>query len=374
VSRCIVIDRGSGIAYNDSMPDSILDQPETYARLDPEGLISRLVGLPEQFEQAWDAGRALTLPREYADVDRVVVLGMGGSGIGGLLLQSLAVDLRVHIPVIAVRGYRVPAYVDARSLVLASSNSGDTEETVASLEHALDAGARCVAVTTGGRIAAIAQERGLPALRYQWAGEPRSAIGWSFGALLSVLSAAGVLPAGDAAYGDGVAAVRALAGQVTRSVDEAANPAKRLARTLSGRLPVFIGTEAMVPVAYRWRTQVNENAESWAIADELPEMNHNAQAGYGLPRRVVPLLYAVFLRHESMHTRARLRIEATADAMRRSGIASEVVQVPGRHVLEAMMWAIAFGDWVSYYLGLLNEVHPSLTPELTVIKDYMRAR
>jgi glucose/mannose-6-phosphate isomerase len=137
---------------------------------------------------------------------------------------------------------------------------------------------------------------------------------------------------------------------------------------------VFVGAEALVPVAYRWRTQVNENAESWAIADELPEMNHNAQAGYGLPRRVVPLLYAVLLRHESMHPRLRLRIEATLDALRRSGVAGEVVQVPGRHVLESMIWAIAFGDYVSYYLGLLNEVHPSPTPELTVIKEYMRAR
>ena len=356
------------------MSDSILDQPETYGRLDPEGLIDRLSALPEQFEEAWDAGRALALPRDYGDVDRVVVLGMGGSGIGGLLLQSLAVDLQLHVPVIAVRGYGIPAYVDARSLVIASSNSGDTEETVSALERALDAGARCVALTTGGRIAAIADERGLPALRYTWAGEPRAAIGWSFGALLALLGGAGLLPALDAAYGDGVAAVRALGGQVARSVDEAANPAKRLARTLAGRLPVFVGAEALVPVAYRWRTQVNENAESWAIADELPEMNHNAQAGYGLPRRVVPLLYAVLLRHESMHPRLRLRIEATLDALRRSGIAGEVVQVPGRHVLESMMWAIAFGDYVSYYLGLLNEVHPSPTPELTVIKEYMRSR
>jgi len=356
------------------MSESVLDQPETYERLDPEGLVGRLASLPDQFEQAWDAGRGLALPREYVDVDRVVVLGMGGSGIGGLLLQSLAVDLRAHIPVIAVRGYGVPAYVDARSLVLASSNSGNTEETVVALEQALEAGARCVAVTTGGRIDAIARERALPALRYGWAGEPRAAIGYSFGALLALLSGAGLLPALDGAYGDGVAAVRALGAQVARSVDEAANPAKRLARTLAGRLPVFIGAEAMAPVAYRWRTQVNENAETWAIAEELPEMNHNAQAGYGLPRRVVPLLYAVFLRHEAMHSRVRLRIDATADAMRRNGVLSEVVQVPGRHVLEAMMWAIAFGDYVSYYLGLLNDVHPSLTPELTVIKQYMQSR
>lgn len=356
------------------MPDSILDLPETYLRLDSEGLLDRIASLPAQFEQAWDAARELELPRAYGDVDRVVVLGMGGSGIGGLLLQGLAADLQAHVPVHIVRGYTLPAYVDARSLVLASSNSGNTEETVAALEEALRVGARCVAITTGGRMGTIAASEHIPSLVYAWAGEPRAALGWSFGALVSICCKAGLLPALDGPRADALAAMRGVGTQIARTVDEAANPAKRLARTLAGRLPVFVGAEALAPVAYRWRTQVNENAKSWAIADEIPEMNHNAHAGYGLPRRVVPLLHTVFLRHQTMHPRLRLRVDATLEEMAHAGVSAEVVQVPGRHILEEMMWALLFGDYVSYYLGLLNDVHPSLTPALTRMKEHMAAR
>ena len=356
------------------MGDSILDLPETYARLDPEGILDRIATLPQQFEEAWTAARSLELPRTFSDVDRIVVLGMGGSGIGGALLQGLALELQAHLPVVCVRGYRLPAYVDGRSLVLASSTSGNTEETVTALERAIEVGAHCIAITTGGRVGQIAQEYGLPSIRYNWAGEPRAALGWSFGALVSLCSALALLPPLDAARSDAVSAMRGIGAQIARSVDEAANPAKRLARTLTGRLPVFIGAEALAPVAYRWRTQVNENANSWAIADELPEMNHNAQAGYGLPRRIVPLLYAVFLRHESIYPRLRLRVDATLEEMSRAGVSGEVVQVPGRHILEEMMWAVHLGDYVSYYLGLLNDVHPSLTPSLTRIKEHMAAR
>ncbi|MHB8377781.1 MAG: bifunctional phosphoglucose/phosphomannose isomerase [Dehalococcoidia bacterium] len=362
------------MTYNESMSDSLLDLPETYARLDPEGLIDRIAGLPDQVEEAWDAGRRLDLPRGYGDVNRVVVLGMGGSGIGGALMQGLAVHLGAPVPVLTVRGYRLPAYVDERSLVLASSNSGDTEETVAALEQAVESGARCVAITTGGRLLEIAREQGLPALTFAWTGEPRAALGWSFASLLGICSALGLLPALDASRGEALASMRALGAQITRSVDEAVNPAKRLARRLEGRLPVFVGAEALAPVAYRWRTQVNENAKSWAIAEELPEMDHNTHAGYGLPRRVVPLLYAVFLRHESMHTRLRLRVDATLEEMKRAGVAGEVVQIPGRHPFEEMLWALSFGDYVSYYLGLLNDVHPSPTPSLASLKAYLAER
>jgi glucose/mannose-6-phosphate isomerase len=356
------------------MSDSFLDAPETYARLDPEGILTRIIALPDQFAEAWDAGARLALPRDYADVDRVVAIGMGGSGIGSALLQALALAMESSVPVFCVRGYTLPAFVDGRSLVLASSHSGNTEETLAATGEAIAAGARCVAITSGGVLLEMARANGVPALAYSWAGEPRSALGWSFAVLAAICCGLGLLPALDEARVQTVESMRGVVEQCTRALDEQANPAKRLARRLAGRLPVFVGAEALAAVAYRWRTQVNENAKSWAIADELPEMNHNAQAGYGLPRQVVPLLHAVFLRHETIHPRLRLRIDATADEMRRAGVSAEVLQVPGRHVLVEMMYAVQFGDFVSFYLGLLNEVHPALTPALASLKTYMAAR
>jgi glucose/mannose-6-phosphate isomerase len=365
----VSVDPPQTIAYNGAMTTvASLDNDEIYARLDPEGLGGRIHALPEQIEEAWAAGRALALPAAYRDVDRVVVAGMGGSGIGGALLEALAVELRAPVPVHVVRDYGVPAYVDARTLVLASSASGNTEEAVSAHAAAVDAGAKCVVVTTGGRLLEVARAKGLPTLTYAWAHEPRAALGWSFASLLAVCGRAGVLPDLDGDMRDGLDEMRALRGDVWPGTPEAGNPAKRLARRLHGRLPAFVGAGPLVPVAYRWRTQVNENAKSWAVADELPEMDHNALAGFGLPSSVVQRIHAVILRHASMHPRVRLRVDATAEEMRAAGVTAEVAEISGASVLSQILRAVLLGDFASYYLGLLNGVHPSPVGPLERLK------
>ena len=353
------------------MAASPLDSPGTYARLDPHGLLGRIESLPEQVDEAWSAGEALHWPSEYRDVDRVVVLGMGGSGIGGTLLAALAIATRTHTPIFSARGYTVPAFTDERTLVLASSNSGNTEETVASLEAAIRARAKCVAITTGGRLLEMAREHRLPALTFEWEGEPRSALGWSFASLLAICCSAGLLPELSSDLREATPAMRDLRSAIGRDAPEAVNQAKQLAQRLAGRLPVILGAEQLAPVAYRWRTQINENAKSWALADELPEMNHNAQEGFGLPQRIVPLLHAVFLRHASMHPRIRTRVDATADEMRRCGVSSEIVDIAAAQPLTQMLSAIYLGDYVSYYLGLLNGVEPSPVPRLMALKEML---
>ena len=300
-----------------------LDASAIYERLDSHGLHDRIAGLPDQIEEAWTAARALELPAEYRDAKHIIVAGMGGSGIGGLLLQALAAATGARVPVSIVRGYRMPGYVDAGTLVLASSNSGDTEETVAAFGAALDGGAMCVAIATGGRLAALARERSAPLLAFEWAGEPRSALGWSTASLMAICDRLGLVPGIEVQLGPALDHMRVIARGIGRDVSERDNAAKQLAHRLQGTLPVYIGAEALAPVAYRWRTQTNENAKSWAIADELPEMNHNAQTGYGLPSEVVSRLHAVILRHASIHPRVGLRIDATVDVMRANGVEAE---------------------------------------------------
>ncbi len=357
-----------------AMPEPSLDAADIYTRLDPHGLLGRIEGLPEQIAGAWRAARALDLPERYRGATEIVVLGMGGSGIGGALLQALAVDLGARTPVRVVRGYRLPASVGGNALVLVSSNSGATEETVDAFGQAIECGAMCVAITTGGRIAGMAREAGTPLLSFTWEGEPRSALGWSFASLLSICGTLGLLPDLDSELPSALDQMRAVGRGIGRDAPEASNQAKQLARRVTGRLPVFIGAEAMTPVAYRWRTQVNENGKSWAIADELPEMNHNAPVGYGLPQRIVPLLHAVLLKHASVHRRIALRIDATRDQMRRAGISAEVVEIAGDSLLTQMLCGLMLGDYVSYYLGLLNGVEPSPVGPLIELKSYLASR
>src|SRR5438132_2418863 len=176
------------------MSASDLDASETYARLDPHGLYARIAALPEQIEQSAEAAAALSLPGAYTAVDSVVIAGMGGSGIGGALLQALAVDAGGRIPISVVRGYALPAWVGERTLVIASSNSGNTEETVSAFEAALRAGAKSLAITTGGRLLELARQHDVPTLSFGWEGEPRSALGWSFAAPLAMCARLGLVP------------------------------------------------------------------------------------------------------------------------------------------------------------------------------------
>lgn len=356
------------------MSASVLDSPETYTRLDPHGLYERIATLPDQIELAWSAASELELPSAYRSAEHIVVLGMGGSGVGGGLLQALARDVGARVPVSVVRGYTVPAFATERTLVLASSNSGNTEETLSAFEEAVDAGAMCVAITTGGRLLEIAHQRRFPALTFKWQGEPRSALGWSTASLLAITGALGLLPDLTGDVGPALVAMRELANACARDVPEGNNPAKQLARRLAGTVPVIIGAQALAPVAYRWRTQVNENAKSWAIADELPEMNHNAPLGYRAPAGLLRLLRVVLLRHAAMHPRIVLRVDATVLQLKDAGVAAEVVEVPGASVLAQMLWAIQLGDLASYYLGLLYEVEPSPMAALDWLKAYMAAR
>ena len=356
------------------MSQTSLDDNAIYEKLDPQGLLGRIGALPDQINEAWQAARALELPASYRDARNIVVLGMGGSGIGGLLLERLAVDLDAVTRVRVVRGYRLPADVGRQALVFASSNSGNTEETVAAFGEALERGAMCIAVTAAGRIASMAKAVSVPHLAVRWHDEPRAALGWSFASLLAICGKLGLVPDLDGEIGDALDEMRAMATAIGRDVPESSNAAKQLARRIQGRLPVFIGAEALAPVAYRWRTQVNENAKSWAVADELPEMNHNAQTGYGLPQRVVPLLHAVLLRHASVHARIALRFEATADEMRAHGVSAEIIEIDGSTLLAQVLRAVQLGDYASYYLGLLNGLEPSPVEALGRLKDLLASQ
>jgi glucose/mannose-6-phosphate isomerase len=143
---------------------------------------------------------------------------------------------------------------------------------------------------------------------------------------------------------------------------------------LYGRLPVVIGAEALAPVAYRWRTQFNENAKIWAVADELPEMNHNAPLGYGAPPALVPLLHVLLLRHGAMHARVRLRVDATLDDLKMHNVTAEIVETPGNGLLSQQLCAVHLGDWASYYLGVLNGVNPSNMDALDRLKKLLASK
>lgn len=342
----------------DVPPLARLDDRSLVERLDPHGLLGRIVALPDQCEEAWQGTAGLQLPDGYADAREVVALGMGGSAISGDILRSLA-DVSGGRAVSVVRGYDLPSFAGEQTVVIACSHSGDTEETLSAFEQAVERNARTVVVTTGGRLLARAREVGIPALAYEYDGEPRSALGHQLMRLLAIGERLRLV----APQGEPVAeAVRLMREQRTRlefAVPARENAAKQLAGRLHGRLPLVIGSGVLAQAAHRWKTQLNENAKTWSLYEELPELDHNAVVGFGLPAGIAGSVHAVFLWHASLYPRMLLRYEATAEELERAGVSHERVEALGSSPLAQALTAVFLGDLVSYYLALLYGVQPS---------------
>ena len=345
-----------------------LDAPESFSALDPQGMLGCIAELPQQCEDGWAKALDIELPQEYCRVDRVLIVGMGGSAIGGDLLRALLVP-ECPIPIIVHRDYSLPSFVDRHTLVVACSYSGDTEETLVGFEQALRSGASLVSITTGGELERRTREQGLPLLSYQYESQPRAALGYSLMFPLGILQRLGLIGDKSADVAEAVAVMREWRAEIKESVPLAENAAKSLAVKLHQHLPVVYGAEHLSEVARRWKGQFNENAKSWAVFDVLPELNHNTVAGYPFPLGMPQLAFVLLLTSTLNHPRVRLRFDITRELLDQHGFAWETVEARGRGALAQVLSTIHFGDYVSYYLAMLNEVDPWSIGNIELVKE-----
>ncbi|OGO23859.1 MAG: bifunctional phosphoglucose/phosphomannose isomerase [Chloroflexi bacterium RBG_16_50_9] len=345
-----------------------LDDPETYKHYDPEGMLGRIKEMPRQCQQAWQAAMDFDLPEDYAEVDSVVILGMGGSAIGGDLVRSLA-EAEAKVPVLVYRDYGLPAYVDDRTLVITSSYSGNTEETLSAFNLALKKGAKKLVLTTGGTLLAMAGEKNIPAFKITYKAQPRAALGFSFLPTFCFLQKLGFLKDKSADVAETVKILEGLSARMDDTVSLSSNPAKKLAQRLYGCLPVIYGAGILAEVAHRWKTQVNENSKSWAFYEVFPELNHNATVGYQFPAELARRILVVLLRSPSLNPRISLRYEVTSELLDRSKISHEFADSEGKSILSQMMSLVLFGDFVSYYLALLYRIDPSPVKVIDYLKE-----
>ena len=350
-----------------------LDDPKLVARLDPHGMGGMIAGLPDQCRPAWDAAQALPLPDPLRGLERVVVLGMGGSAIGGDLVAGLQSFHGVS-PVQVHRGYGAEGLVDERTLAIASSYSGNTEETLEAFKQALARGAQGLAIARGGRLAEFCQDAGLPCLSVDFVGPPRACLGASVFSLLGLLARLGHARVDAAQVDDAVETARRQVELLAPGAPTEKNRAKRLARAIGDRALVICGAQHLTGVARRWKTQAAENAKRWAFAEELPELQHNSVEGFTFPPSPSGAVFVALLRSNLYHPRVARRFDLTDELLERSGTPHEGVEALGESALAQIVAATLFGDFVSYYLALLRGVDPTPTPNLDWVKDRMAER
>jgi len=342
-----------------------LDRPEAFSALDAGGMARHLHHLPQQCLQAWGKGRGLGLPARYRRARRVVVCGVGGSAIGG----DLAAGVAREVPVLVHRDYGAPPLLDQETLAIFSSYSGMTEETLSSFQASVDSPALKLAMTSGGRLGELARERGIPVFPIDYTAPPRAVLGYSFLGLLGVLEGLGFLP-DQRAQVEGMA--RVLEEERRRwgeELPEKSNRATALARRLLGGLAIIYGAGALVGVARRWKTQLNENSKAWAFFEALPELHHNSVVGYRLPPEIRDRALVILLTSPLLSPRHRLRLEVTAEVLKKDGVPCEKVAGEGAGLLSQVMSLVYLGDWVSYYLAMLHDTDPTPNPNIDLIKE-----
>ncbi|MDP8921277.1 MAG: bifunctional phosphoglucose/phosphomannose isomerase [Chloroflexota bacterium] len=345
-----------------------LDDSTMYAALDRSDMLSRVREMDRQAEDAWAIARELSAPAEYRRARQIVILGMGGSAIGGDLARTLLAGT-APVPILVAREYDLPAFVGPDTLVIASSYSGNTEETISATEQALAVGARVMVVTTGGHLANLAEERGSPLVRYRYDAQPRAALGYSLFLLLGVLSALGYVDGATLGVEDALAAIRARAAACDPDRPTSENLAKELAATIHGNAAIVYGGGILAEVARRWKGQFNENAKHWAFFEQFPELNHNAVIGYEHPAAVGRQLVVLILSSDRNHPRILRREAVTASILERAGIETRTLRAEGSGPLAHICSLAVLADFTTYYLALLNGTDPTTIANI----DYLKA-
>ena len=338
---------------------------------DPQGMLDHIINLPKQLEDGWAAAGQLELPKHFEEVKRVVVAGMGGSAIGGSLLASLLAP-ESSVPVFVVRDYDLPAFAAGPdTLVIASSNSGNTEETLSALEQAPQRGGQLLAMPTGGQLAERARQARLPLITIDYQSQPRAALGWSFAPLLNLASRLGWAHDLKPDLDEAVRVMREWGRELTAGTPIMKNLAKREAGQLMGRIVFVFGAGYFGEVARRWKDQFNENAKTWSAFEELPEANHNLLAGTDWPDGFASKVMALFLTGARDHPRHVKRIELTRTAFMMAGCNTDILSARGESPLAQMMSLIQLGDFMSLYLALLYGAEPTQVDALATFKQEM---
>ena len=343
---------------------------EAIARVDPSGQLGDVLAIPEHLRDAlWRAESAIM--QDWDASAGLVVAGMGGSAIGGALARAALGDHATR-PIFVTRAYGLPPWTTPDTMVLCASYSGNTEETLACYESAGALGARRTVVTTGGRLAEMARADGVPVIPMPGGFQPRAAVAYLTVAALEVAALCGAGPRLTSEIDVAASHTEQLVAEWGPDAPED-SLAKEIARSLLGTTPVIVGAGLTNPVAYRWKSQINENAKQPCFSSELPELDHNELAGWE-GAQDVGRFSAVFLDDSDAHPRVKARMELTERMIAPNAAASFRLETRGQTSIERVISLVLLGDLVSIYLAALRGVDPGPVKALDQLKSALAKR
>jgi glucose/mannose-6-phosphate isomerase len=346
-----------------------LDDPRFLAAGDPGGMLAAVETFHRQCEEALRLGEGFSELPAAGKIKELCFIGMGGSGIGGDMLRSLLAEQGSGLSIRVHKDYGLPAGVGAETLVVATSYSGNTEETLSGFEEATARGCVILGVSSGGALQEMTSRRGVPCILVPGGLQPRAALGYLTLPAGVVLERMGLL-VGFSRSSRRAVELMERKGQRWRPAQPTAdNEAKRIAELMPGKIPLVYGAGGPLQVsAYRWKCQFNENAKDPAFYNALPEMNHNELAGWKVADDLKNSFVVVILVDEDADARIARKVRITSQILREHVSAVEVIAIGGETHMERMLSAIHLGDYVSVYLALLKGVDPTPVDVITLLK------
>lgn len=348
---------------------SNLDNIEAIKKIDADNILQNMQEFPEQIEKCWADWQETPIPTHYVNAKNILILGMGGSGIGAALIAALA---RRECPMIVevCRDYTLPAWVDKNTLVIGVSYSGYTEETLTAFKAAVAKTDKLITIGTGGTLASMGSNH--KALHYEvkYSSQPRQALGYLFVSLLAILAKLRLLSFKTSDIEEAMILLKGLLKKVDVDVPVYRNQAKILAQKLVNRIPVVLAADPLTEVARRWKCNLNEDAKTCAYFEEVPEMNHNALVGLEFPENLGQKILVIILESRHNHPRNKLRQNIMTQILSGRRIPCETVMMePAGSILAEILQMILLGDYVGFYLAILNNVAPEPVEIIEFFKD-----
>lgn len=348
-----------------------LDSRDTISKLDTSDMLRLISGFPDQCQDASEIGKKAAVPAPGRRINNIVFAGLGGSAIGADVIRTYLRN-ESKVPVLVSRNYTLPDFVSKDTLLFCSSYSGNTEETLSSFEDGLKRGAFIITMGSGGKLKEQALKNNFAHVDIPKGFPPRTALGYMSITVLTLLARLGFIAPKDEEIKDVHSVLAELRDkEIGADVPFEKNIAKKLAAKLYGKLAVIYGTtDSTEAVGFRWRGQIAENSKSLLYGHVLPEMNHNEIVGWEFPKDLLKDIKVIFLKDKNDHPRTQSRIDISMDIIRKSGAEIFEIKRDKGKLLARIFSLIYIGDFVSFYLAILNNIDP--TPVRQV--DYLKAQ
>jgi len=345
----------------------VLNSLERMEKIDKSKMRKILLDFPLQCQKAVKLGKNLTIPEKFfQEMTKVVVCGLGGSAIGGDILKTLLSE-KLELPIWVNRSYTLPRMVDKKTLVFIVSYSGNTEETLSAYKETIKRESLAISICSGGKLRELSKKDKIPCLVVPPGMPPRTTVGYLFISMLKILERLRGIDEGD--YDELFRVLSEIRDRFAPNVPLSKNSVKSLSQELIGKIPLIYGVEGLTDVAaHRLKTQFNENSKILAFWNVFPELNHNEIVPLGGEGEIdLGQFYPIFIRDKEEGKRIKKRIEVTQSIIKEKAKYTEI-WTQGKNPLTRILSAIYIGDWLSFYLAILQGIDPTPVKAIDLLK------